>query len=120
MKNALYYGDNLKILKQYIKDNSIDLIYLDPPFQSGKNYNRIFQPEKGDIKGEAAQIKAFEDTWKWGAEAEKNFKGLITGEIVKEKPNQKLIELMKAMRGYLGDSPIMAYLAMMAPRLLEM
>lgn len=120
MPNKLYFGDNLDILRDKIADSSVDLIYLDPPFQSGKNYNQIFQPESGDIKGATAQIKAFEDTWNWGPEAEKSYDGLITGTISKERPNQKLINLIKSMRGYLGSVPMMAYLAMMAPRLLEM
>jgi len=62
--NLLYYGDNLDILKKHIKDESIGLIYLDPPFQSGKNYNIIFRPEKSGIRRVTAQIKTFEDTWK--------------------------------------------------------
>ncbi len=119
-KNKLYFGDNLDILRDKITDNSVDLIYLDPPFQSGKNYNQIFQPEQGEAKGATAQIKAFEDTWYWGVEAEKSYEGLITGSITKEKPNQKLIDLMKSMRSYLGEVPLMAYLSMMSPRLLEM
>lgn len=119
-KNKLYFGDNLDILRDKIPDNFVDLIYLDPPFQSGRTYNIIFQPKAGDIKGANAEIKTFEDTWEWGMEAEKNYEGLIAGTITKEKPNQKLIDLMKAMRGYLGEVSMMAYLAMMAPRLLEM
>ena len=119
-KNKLYFGDNLEILKDKIPDNFVDLIYLDPPFKSGRTYNIIFQPEIGKIKGANAQIKTFEDTWKWGEEAEKNYEGLINGTITKEKPNQKLIDLMKAMREYLGECSMMAYLSMMAPRLLEM
>ncbi len=119
-RNKLYFGDNLDILRDKIADNSVDLIYLDPPFQSGRSYNQIFQPEHGEIKGATAQIKAFEDTWTWGNEAERNYEGLIMGKINKEKPNQKLIDLMKSMRNYLGEVPMMAYLAMMAPRLLEM
>jgi len=119
-KNKLYFGDNLDILRDKIAGTSVDLIYLDPPFQSGRSYNQIFQPQTGEVKGATAQIQAFEDTWGWGEEAEKNYRGLLTGEINKEKPNQKLIELMKAMRGYLGEVSMMAYLSMMAPRLLEM
>ena len=119
-KNKLYFGDNLEILRDKISDNFIDLIYLDPPFKSGRNYNIIFQPEMGEIKGATAQIKTFEDTWNWGIEAERNYEGLISGTITKEKPNQKLIDLMKAMRAYLGECSMMAYLSMMAPRLLEM
>jgi len=118
--NTLYYGDNLDILKQYIIDESVDLIYLDPPFQSGRNYNIIFRPEQGGVKGATSQITTFEDTWNWGEEAEKEYTGLITGTLTKEKPPQKLIDLMKAMMGYLDGCPLMAYLCMMAPRLLEM
>lgn len=113
-QNTLYFGDNLDILRDKIPDGSVDLIYLDPPFQSGKNYNQIFTPEHEDAKGATAQIEAFADTWKWGEEAEGSYAGLIAGEITKEKPNQKLVDLMKSMRNYLGEVP------MMAPRLLEM
>lgn len=118
--NTLYYGDNLEILREHIADESIDLIYLDPPFQSGRNYNIIFRPESGGVKGATSQIKTFEDTWNWGPEAEKEYMGLITGTITREQPPQKLIDLMKAMRSYLDACPLMAYLCMMAPRLLEM
>jgi len=118
--NKLYFGDNLDILRDKIPDNFVDLIYLDPPFQSGKGYNQIFQPGQGEYKGATAQIQAFEDTWTWGAEAEKSYEGLINGTITKEKPNQKLIDLMKSMRSYLDQTSMMAYLSMMAPRLLEM
>jgi site-specific DNA-methyltransferase (adenine-specific) len=120
-KNKLYFGDNLDILRDKIPDNIVDLIYLDPPFKSGRTYNIIFQPKvNNEIKGATAQIKTFEDTWSWGMEAEKNYEGLINGTITKEKPNQKLIDLMKSMRSYLGECSMMAYLSMMAPRLLEM
>ena len=118
--NKLYYGDNLEVLRDKIPDESVDLIYLDPPFQSGKNYNIIFAPQTNNVKGATAQMQAFEDTWQWGEEAEKEYLGLIQGTITKERPSQKLIDLMQAMRGYLDNSPMMAYLAMMAPRLLEM
>ena len=115
-KNKLYFGDNLDIMKKYIEDKSVDLIYLDPPFKSGKDYNIIFKPEKGAN----AQIKTFKDTWKWGEEAEKNYRGLIEGTLTKEPPPPKLKDLMTAMRSYLGECSMMAYLSMMAPRLLEM
>jgi len=118
--NNLFYGDNLDILKNHIKDESIDLIYLDPPFQSGKDYNIIFKPEKAGVKGSTSQIKTFEDTWNWGIEAENEYIGLISGTLTKEPPSQRLIDLMKAMRGYLAECPMLAYLCMMAPRLLEM
>jgi len=119
-KNKLYFGDNLDILMDKIPDSFVDLIYLDPPFQSGKTYNIIFQPEAGKVKGANAQIKTFGDTWKWGEEAEKSYEGLIRGDITKEKPPQKLIDLITTMRSYLGECSMMAYLSMMAPRLLEM
>jgi DNA modification methylase len=118
--NKLYYGDNLEILRDKIASNSIDLIYLDPPFQSGKDYNIIFKTDSNKANGATAQISTFEDTWKWGDEPEKEFDGLITGTITQEKPNQKIIDLMKSMRAYLTECPMMAYLCMMAPRLLEM
>lgn len=118
--NTLYFGDNLEILRDKIPSDHVHLIYLDPPFKSGKDYNIIFRPETNKIKGATAQVKTFEDTWQWGDEAEREYDGLITGSITKERPDQKLIELLKAMRGYLGECPMMAYLCMMAPRLLEM
>jgi site-specific DNA-methyltransferase (adenine-specific) len=118
--NTLYYGDNLDILKKYIKDETVDLIYLDPPFQSGKNYNIIFQTKAGEIKGANSQIRTFEDTWHWGEEAEREYTELITGTLTTEPPSQKLIDLMKAFRGYLTECPLLAYLCMMAPRLMEM
>jgi len=117
--NKLYFGDNLEVLRDKIESNTVDLIYLDPPFQSGKNYNIIFDDRK-KVKGISAQIQAFEDTWQWGPEAEKEYSELIQGKITKGNPPAKLIELMSAMRSYLGEVPMMAYLAMMAPRLLEM
>lgn len=118
--NTLYYGDNLDIMRSWIDSESVDLIYLDPPFQSGRNYNIIFKPEGKGIKGATSQITTFEDTWNWGKEAEDEYIGLITGSITRTPPPQKLIDLMKAMRAYLDACPLMAYLCMMAPRLLEM
>lgn len=67
--NTLFYGDNLDILKHEIWDESVDLIFLDPPFQSGRNYNIIFRPEKDGIKGATSQIETFEDTWQWSKKA---------------------------------------------------
>jgi len=118
--NTLYFGDNLRILRESIESGSIDLIYLDPPFKSGRNYNILFQPEEGGIKGATAQIQTFEDTWNWGEEAENTYIELLQGTITREPPNQKLLELMKSMRSYLGECSMMAYLSMMAPRLLEL
>lgn len=118
--NTLYYGDNLDIMKNHLRDESVDLIYLDPPFQSGRNYNIIFRPEKDGVKGATSQIETFEDTWLWSEKAQEEYLGLITGKLTKSPPPQRLIDLMKAMRSYLDACPLMAYLCMMAPRLLEM
>ena len=69
--NTLYYGDNLKILRDYIKDESVDLVYLDPPFNSNRNYNVLFRNESGSDS--ESQITAFEDTWHWNIHAEETY-----------------------------------------------
>jgi site-specific DNA-methyltransferase (adenine-specific) len=111
-KNKLYFGDNLDILREHVASESVDLIYLDPPFNSNATYNVLFQ-EKGGEKS-AAQITAFEDTWHWGVESEYSYQ-----EMVKESP-QKLADLMQAMRTFLGQNDMMAYLVMIAQRMLEL
>jgi site-specific DNA-methyltransferase (adenine-specific) len=112
MKNTLYYGDNLDILREYIKDESIDLIYLDPPFNSNKNYNVLFGEKNGTQSH--AQIEAFEDTWHWDIKAEKTY-----SEIVEHLPN-RIASLIKALRCFLGENDMIAYLVMMAIRLHEL
>ena len=67
-KNKLYFGDNLDILRQHVQDENVDLIYLDPPFNSNATYNVLFQEKSGERS--AAQITAFEDTWHWSMESE--------------------------------------------------
>ncbi len=111
--NTLYYGDNLDVLRKYIKDESVDLIYLDPPFNSNQSYNILFQ-EKNGTKS-SAQIQAFEDTWHWDLIAEETWT-----EIVEESLNSKLADLMIAMQKFLGRNDMMAYLVMMAIRLQEL
>ena len=111
-KNKLYFGDNLVILREHVADESVDLVYLDPPFNSNATYNVLFG-EKGGEKS-SAQITAFEDTWHWGMEAEGAFKELV------ETAPPKLMELMRALRSFLGQSDMMAYLTMMALRLVEL
>jgi len=113
MKNTLYYGDNLDILRRHIKDKTIDLIYLDPPFKSNQSYNILFQERNGTKS--AAQIKAFEDTWHWDLTAEETWT-----EIVEKGTNRRLADLMIAMRKFLGTNDMMAYLVMMAIRLREL
>jgi len=75
-KNKLYFGDNLKILREYVPDASVDLIYLDPPFNSSATYNVLFKEKSGEES--AAQIMAFEDTWGWGLEPEAVYKEIVT------------------------------------------
>jgi site-specific DNA-methyltransferase (adenine-specific) len=108
---TLYYGDNLDILKRYIADETIDLVYLDPPFNSAQNYNAFFQEKDGSAA--ASQIRAFEDTWSWNMDAEAVYKQLT------EQPG-KVAEVMTAFMTFLGRNDMMAYLAMMAPRLVEL
>ena len=108
---TLYYGDNLDILKRYIKDESVDLVYLDPPFNSAQNYNAFFQEKDGSDA--ASQIRAFEDTWTWNQESQRVYEELIL------QPG-KVSEVMQAFRTFLGTNDMMAYLAMMSPRLIEL
>jgi site-specific DNA-methyltransferase (adenine-specific) len=110
--NTLYYGDNLKILRKYQADESVDLIYLDPPFNSKRAYNVIFKDQTG--KDEAAQIQAFEDTWSWRG-AQDSFE-----EIMQGKCPAALKNMIKSFRQFLGTNNLMAYLVMMAIRLVEM
>jgi site-specific DNA-methyltransferase (adenine-specific) len=110
--NQLYFGDNLDVLRESIKDESVDLIYLDPPFNSAADYNVLFETPKGMQLD--AQITAFEDTWHWGKQAEKEFGELLT------HPNTNVAEVMRALRQFLGENDMMAYLTMMANRLLEL
>jgi site-specific DNA-methyltransferase (adenine-specific) len=111
-KNKLYFGDNLNILRDYVADASVDLIYLDPPFNSSATYNVLFKEKSGEES--AAQITAFEDTWQWGLEPEGVYK-----EIVTSGP-RKLADLMQALLAFLGRNDMMAYLVMMAIRLVEL
>jgi site-specific DNA-methyltransferase (adenine-specific) len=111
MKNTLYYGDNLDVIRHHLGDESVDLIYLDPPFKSNVDYNVLFE-EKSGTK-DTAQIKAFEDTWEWDTESERSFQEMVEG-------GGGLSQLLQSFRQFLGDSDMMAYLAMMAPRLREL
>ena len=111
-RNALYYGDNLRVLRESIADESVDLIYLDPPFNSNASYNVLFKSPDGDQS--AAQIEAFDDTWHWSDTAEDAY------EQVLRSANTDAAEMLRAMRSFLGENDMMAYLAMMAVRLLEL
>ncbi len=110
--NQLFFGDNLDVLRESIKDESIDLIYLDPPFNSKANYNILFSTPNGHESD--AQITAFEDTWHWGEQAEREYSEILHQE------NTQVAEMITAFRQFLGTNDMMAYLSMMALRLLEL
>ncbi len=112
MNNELYYGDNLEIIRNHIKDDSVDLIYLDPPFNSKKNYNLLFKSSK--TLQSQAQIEAFEDTWVWSMEAEDAF------DQVMHSTYTDASTMLRAIRALLRENDMMAYLTMMCVRLLEL
>lgn len=109
-KNLLYYGDNLEVLRLHVKDESVDLIYLDPPFNSNASYNVLFA-EHGEKA--ASQIKAFEDTWQWDQESARMYFETVSA-------GGEAANALQAFYTLLGESNMMAYLAMMAPRLVEL
>ena len=110
--NHLFYGDNLRVLRDSIGGESVDLIYLDPPFNSNASYNVLFKSATGGQS--AAQIEAFDDTWHWGDEAEDAFQS------VRRSGHTDAATMLEAMRSFLGTNDMMAYLAMMAVRLIEL
>lgn len=110
-KNVLYYGDNLDVLRLHISDDSVDLVYLDPPFKSDQNYNVLFADRDGTRS--PAQIQVFEDTWQWDQGSARAY-----DEVVESggRPSQ----VLQAFRTFLGENDMLAYLSMMAPRLIEL
>ena len=110
--NKLHFGDNLPIMREHIPDESVDLIYLDPPFNSNATYNVLFRER--DSSASAAQIQAFDDTWHWSTEAEWAYQQVVT------QGPRKLADMLQAMRTFLGQNDMMAYLTMMAPRMVEL
>lgn len=111
MKRTLYYGDNLDVMGRYLPDNSVDLIYLDPPFNSDANYNVLFSEQDGSRA--AAQIKAFEDTWRWD-------QGAVAAYEETVRAGGDVAAALKAFRTFIPESDMLAYLSMMAPRLKEL
>lgn len=109
--NKLYYGDNLDILRRYVADESVDLVYLDPPFKSQRDYNVLFEERTGELS--AAQIQAFEDTWCWDLAAARAYEETV-------EAGGEVSLAMQAFRTFLGESDMLAYLSMMAPRLVEL
>lgn len=112
MRNTLYYGDNLDILRKYLADASVDLIYLDPPFNSNRSYSVLFKNE-GGVESEAS-VRAFNDTWHWGQSAEDTYHALVT------EGSAPVSNMIVAMRQFIGTNQMMAYLVMMAARLVEL
>jgi site-specific DNA-methyltransferase (adenine-specific) len=110
--DKLYYGDNLTVLRGCVNDEAVDLVYLDPPFNSRQDYNVLFRSTSGE--GSQAQIQAFDDTWHWGDEAELAFDQVMTGQ------NSDAAEMLRSLRSFLKENDMMAYLVMMAARLMEL
>jgi len=110
-RNRLYFGDNLDVLRRYIADESVDLIYLDPPFNSNANYNILFKEHNGAEA--ASQIQAFEDTWRWDETAARTYQESV-------EAAGRVSEALQAFRKLVGESDMLAYLSMMAPRLQEL
>lgn len=110
-ESVLYYGDNLDVLRRYVPDESVDLVYLDPPFNSAQDYNVLFQERDGARA--AAQIKAFGDTWTWDQEAARQYQEIV-------ERGGRVSDAMQAFRTFLGENDVLAYLSMMAPRLVEL
>ncbi len=111
-ENTLFYGDNLTILRQYIPDECIDLVYLDPPFNSSRNYNVLFKDEHG-IESES-QITAFEDTWHWNMETLQTYNEMLT-----DAPDH-VGKMISSLHEFIGENQMMAYLVMMTTRLVEL
>lgn len=118
LKNRiLFFGDNLEILREKIPDESFDLIYLDPPFSSNRDYNILFQE---GLQESEAQIQAFEDTWHWSRDAEKIFEELIGVRKSKTRTNENIADLMQALEKIIKKNDVMAYLTMMTIRFIEL
>lgn len=111
-RNTLFYGDNLAILREYVADQSIDLIYLDPPFNSNRSYNVLFKDESG--KESQAQIEAFDDAWHWDRSALDAYLELL------EDAPAKVSKMIQALHDFIGENQMMAYLVMMTARLVEL
>lgn len=113
--NRLYYGDNLAVLREHIASESVDLVYLDPPFNSNRAYNVIFARHSTVADPDTAQIQAFGDTWRWTSVTDEQYAALAAGGL----PNQ-VADALTAFRTLLGENDAMAYLVNMAPRLVEL
>lgn len=111
--NRLFYGDNLDVLRERIPSASVDLIYLDPPFNSNRSYNVLFRQRSGEEA--QAQLEAFDDTWTWSQQSEETYRELVHGGAP-----LKVVDALEAMRRLLGENDVLAYLVMMTARLIEL
>lgn len=118
LTNRLYYGDNLNILRDYIPDGAVDLVYLDPPFNSNRDYNVIFKDESGNKSD--AQLVAFEDTWHWGPDAERQYEYLTNTAANGGRVPDSVSTIVDALRHGIGTNQMMAYLTEMTVRLVEL
>lgn len=114
--NRLWFGDNLEILQGSIADETVDLVYLDPPFNSSRSHNVIFEKHPDDFEAVAAQIRAFNDTWHWSPATDYLYQRYALAE---ELPKPTAAAL-RALHGLLPEGDTMAYLIHMAPRLVEL
>ena len=110
-ENQLLYGDNLDVLRRHVADETVDLVYLDPPFKSNQDYNVLFAERDGTRA--AAQIKAFEDTWRWDQAASLAYQEAV-------EAGGSVADALRAFRMCVGENDMLAYLSMMAPRLAEL
>ncbi len=115
MTNSLYYGDNLTVLREHVPDESVDLVYLDPPFNSNASYNVLFREKTGEES--PAQIRAFADTWEWTLESQRTYENEI---MLNPATPANVKEMVSAFRQFIGSNAMMAYLVMMTPRLVEL
>jgi DNA modification methylase len=114
VRNVLYYGDNLDVLQQHVADESVDLVYLDPPFNSNATYNVLFKTQSGH--GASAQLQAFDDTWHWSPACDEQYRAMLAGSVP-----PRVSVTIEAMHRLLADrSDMLAYLVMMAPRMVEL
>jgi hypothetical protein len=109
--NRLYFGDNLTVLREHVKDESVDLIYLDPPFNSDANYNVLFRSPTGQESD--AQVEAFRDSWEWADSARDAYADVI-------EANGDVALVVSSLKKWLGENAMMAYIVMMAARLIEL
>ena len=111
--SSLYYGDNLEILRRFVPNESIDLVYLDPPFNSQVDYNILFKESTGEKS--TAQFRAFSDFWRWDMEVSRAYE-----EVAGRTFNETVSKLAQALYDFLGKSNMLAYLAMMGIRSFEL